>query len=427
VGLPDKSIASAAPRLGPALVAAALIFAGCGAPEPLPPPERIVLVVIDTLRRDFVSAYGAKRPTPRIDSLAESGQRFDNALSSFHMTTMTMGALFTGRTPSIESGRRRAPIRWNGRTWCGMARFGGPLDRGCIPAHLPTLGARMKQAGYATLGVQSNALLFASSGLERGFDDWQDVRGAHNAREVNKAVVRALSRRESDRFFLYVHFMDAHDYRMQEESYARGVARADAGVGTLLDLLSAQELLEGAVVVLTSDHGERRREKHPIDGLRGHQGNPSFDYLVRVPLIVSPARFDESRPVVRSEDLYGMLLDLAGLEPALDHPKTVLDPNELFLTEMGWQTYRRGDWKTMQRRSSDRSYLFNLKQDPGETRDVAGQHAVIARTHRKRMATLSALLARKRLVPKPGAAESAPESGLSEEDRERLRAVGYLE
>jgi len=412
-------------RWTPALLVAALLWAGC-TPSPAP-PERIVLVMIDTLRRDYVSAYGAKRPTPQIDSLAESGQRFDNALSSFHMTTMSMGALFTGRTPSIESGRRRSPIHWNGRTWCGLARFGRPPDRSCIPAHLPTLGTHMKRTGYATLGVQSNALLFAGAGFERGFDDWQDVRGAHDASAVNAAVARALARRESDRFFLYVHYMDAHDYRMQDESYARGVARADAGVGGLLDLLRAGNLLEGAVVVLTSDHGERRGEKHPVAGLRGHEGNPSFDYLVQIPLIVSPTRFENSRPVVRSEDLYGMLLELAGTERNADEPQTVLDPNELFLTEMAWQTYRRGDWKTLQRRTSKRSYLFNLKQDPGETRDVAGRHAVIARTHRKRMAALSRLLARKRLWVPRDAPESTTEPGLSDEDRERLRAVGYLE
>ena len=194
-------------------------------------------------------------------------------------------------------------------------------------------------------------------------------------------------------------------------------------MGELLDLLRAENLLDGAVVVLTSDHGERHGEKHPVNGLRGHRGNPSFDYLVRVPLIVSPARFENSRPVVRSEDLYVMLLELAGLARGIDDPRSVLDPNELFLTEIGWQTYRRGNWKTMQLRTRKRSHLFNLKRDPGETRDVARSYPQIARVHRRRMAELTRLLARRRLSPQ----SKGPESGLSEEDRERLRAVGYLE
>ena len=70
-----------------------------------PVPERIVLIVIDTLRRDALSCYGGSTPTPNIDGLAAQGQLFSNALGSFHQTTMSMGAMFTGRTPSLESGK----------------------------------------------------------------------------------------------------------------------------------------------------------------------------------------------------------------------------------------------------------------------------------------------------------------------------------
>lgn len=66
-------------------------------------PERIVLIVVDTLRRDHVGVYGAERPTPNFDRIAASGTVFRNAFSSFHATSMSMGALFTGRTPSLES------------------------------------------------------------------------------------------------------------------------------------------------------------------------------------------------------------------------------------------------------------------------------------------------------------------------------------
>ena len=71
------------------------------APEPTP-PQRIVLVVVDTLRRDALGCYGAPQPTPHIDALARRGQRFERALASYHQTSMSMAALFTGRTPSIE-------------------------------------------------------------------------------------------------------------------------------------------------------------------------------------------------------------------------------------------------------------------------------------------------------------------------------------
>ena len=74
------------------------LAAGCNAIE-LPwesaSPDRIVLIVIDTLRQDYVSAYGARDPTPNIDALAAGGQLFPNVVSSSYQTTMSMSSLFT--------------------------------------------------------------------------------------------------------------------------------------------------------------------------------------------------------------------------------------------------------------------------------------------------------------------------------------------
>ena len=67
-------------------------------------PQRVILIVIDTLRSDHVSCYGSASATPAIDAIAARGQRFTRATSSFHQTSMSMGAMFTGRTPSIETG-----------------------------------------------------------------------------------------------------------------------------------------------------------------------------------------------------------------------------------------------------------------------------------------------------------------------------------
>jgi hypothetical protein len=65
------------------LAVALLLVAGCGAqPRPLEPPRGIVLIVLDTLRADGLSAYGNPRDTsPAIDSLATRGVLFENAMS----------------------------------------------------------------------------------------------------------------------------------------------------------------------------------------------------------------------------------------------------------------------------------------------------------------------------------------------------------
>lgn len=187
-------------------------------------PERIILIVVDTLRQDALSCYGGSTSTPNIDALAAEGDLFSEAVGSFHQTTMSMGAMFTGRTPSIESSQGNSTLNWNGRTWCGLARFADPKgEEGCIRASLPTLPELLREAGYWAIGIVSNPFLFRPAGFERGFDDWVEVGERPSgdkprnipqdmldpepraAKHVNAAALQALSRRPHEGFFLYVH------------------------------------------------------------------------------------------------------------------------------------------------------------------------------------------------------------------------------
>jgi arylsulfatase A-like enzyme len=405
-----------------------LVLIGCSQPA----SDRIVLIVIDTLRRDALSCYGGSRPTPNIDALAARGQLLTNAMGSFHQTTMSMGAMFTGRTPSLESGKKGKKLDWNGRTWCGLARFAAPEgEEGCIPASVPTLTQLLHAAGYWTIGVVANPFLFRPSGFERGFDDWVEVGPRpvglgpgfskvqqnpvpRSAGPVNAAVRQSLERRRHDRFFLYVHYMDVHDYRLGRNDYWTTVVEMDTTVRRLLQILKHQDLLEGTAILLTSDHGERLEEQHLVKGRRGHLGNPSFEEMLRVPMLVSPSQAWDTSRLLRSQDVFGLILNLAGLQP---QTYQVLEHDELFLTESAWRTYRRQHWKSFIRRDDGTQLLVDLRGDPGEQRDVSGWHPSIADAHRKRIVTLSQELS----------ARNAPPTELSADDRARLKALGYLE
>lgn len=387
-----------------------------------------MLIVIDTLRRDHVSAYGGSVSTPHIDSLAARGQLFENALSSYFQTTMSMASLFTGRTPSLET-RQDATLPWNGRVWCGLARFAEAGEQRCVPEGVPTLAQAMRGAGYWTIGVASNDFLFEPAGFARGFDDWSELRSRlppdhplagsafgpqveerHAARHVLDRVSRALARRRGDRFFLYVHFMEVHDHK----PYAEGVEAADRAVGSLLELLEKEGLLEGAVVVLTADHGERLGEQSVVTGFPRHQGNPAFDPLLRVPLIVAPPVDVDTRQVLRSDDVFRLLLRIAGVEsPAAAD----LERGELFVSEREYRTYRKGRWKSFTERGTGATLLVDLEADPGERRDASAEHPEVIREHRTRMAELTRSLA----------ADRARIGSLTEDDRLRLRALGYLD
>jgi arylsulfatase A-like enzyme len=404
-------------------------------------PARVILIVIDTLRRDHISAYRGFQSTPNIDSLARRGQLFTHLMASFHHTSTSMAALFTGRTPSLETEDPRSALPWSGGTRCGLARFAPAGGASCVPETLPTLAGRLREAGYWTIGVTSNAALYEPAGFGRGFDDWVEVgdqrldlkspdapsgerrsrgRWARNpaksrrALPVNRAVIKALNRRGSDRFFLYVHYMDVHDYTFEEVVYSEAVATVDRAVGRLLGNLEGAGLLEKAVVILTSDHGERLGERHAVAGRPGHFGNPSFQELLELPLIIAPPVVEDASIPLRTQDLHYLIQEIAGLHP---EPVHHLAEGELFIAESEFRTYLDGRWKSTIRRSDERQFLFDLEADPGEGRDVAEANPEVATAHLRRIDELS----------REFSASSGPAEGeLSEREREILEVLGYL-
>jgi len=406
-------------------------------PPPTHPaqPKRIILIVIDTLRQDHVSVYGAQNSTPNIDALAERGQLFPNALASYFQTTMSMASLFTGRTPSLESHDPQQTLPWNGRTWCGMRRFSpDPDDPACIPESLTTMAESLRYAGYHTMGIINNALLFRPLGFDQGFEEWVEVgkrtpqqerrnpdafgllgSSLRDFKSTLEAVEATLDARPKDRFFLYVHLMDVHDYAlMKGQNYAAAVGRADRGVGRIIRALEERGLLEDSVVLLTSDHGERLGEEHFAKGLPFHFGHPSFEEHLRIPMIIAPAVVENPDRAIRSDDVYRMILSLANVaEPN----RADLDPDELFISESDHLIYRQGSWKSFVRRDTGNHTLIHLTTDPAERIDVSADHPEIVANHLSRIRELRVALS----------AARSSQNELTEEDQRRLRALGYLD
>jgi len=394
------------------------LAAGCGSGAP---PERIVLIVVDTLRRDRLSPYGGALPTPHVQALADRGQVFTHVLASFHQTSMSMGALFTGRTPSLESDVPGEALPWNGRSWCGLARF-GDAGSACVPAGLETLAERLRGAGYWTIGVASNDLLYDPAGYSAGFDDWVELgREARDSTRpalvrwpaVNRAAEAALARRPRDRFFLYVHYMDVHNYYLDREPYDATVARVDRALGELLAALDEAGLRDGALVVLTSDHGEHLDEERPAHSSRRHIGNPSFQEVLRIPLVIAPPVAADPEGFLRSEDLHHLIARAAGVP---SEPGRGVPPAELFVSEQRFRTFIDGRWKLILQRGGLRHHLFDLERDPGEQHDLSRSDPETVRRLYDRVVEVSA-----------GLSGGAVDGALSAEDRRRLEALGYLE
>lgn len=412
------------------LVAGITLAFGCGEPSaeraaPTGPPERLLLIVVDTLRLDRLSFSGGPVETPAIDGLAERGLVLE-ARASYHQTSMSMASLFTGRTPSIEADGEGEIVAMNGTTWCGLRRFAMAGETRCVPGQLPTLAEALSEQGYWTAAVVTNPLLFRPAGFERGFDTWVELRcdedaardcfASRDGEAAQRAAESILASRPDDRFFLYVHLMDAHDYLDARRSYAESVAFADRAVGALLKTLDRSALLEGTVVVLVSDHGEHLGERHLIIGGRSHRGNPSFDEVLRVPVIVSPEPWTPppDLPFLRGDDVHRYLRRLAG---APDPPAADLAPGELFLSETRFQTYLRGRFKSYRRRGGQRRLLVDLSADPEERHDVSGAFPEVVADHERRVRALAARLA---------TSADTDAGSLSREEARRLEELGYL-
>jgi len=420
----------------PALLLLLLSLIGCDLERP---PERILLIVVDTLRRESLELYGGPNPTPHLAALAERGQLFTHALASFHQTSASMASLFTGQTPSIESSESPRTLNWNGSTWCGLARFARePRRAECVPASLDTLAERLRRFDYWTVGIASNDFLCEPSGYSAGFDDWVEVgrlpdvralrinyRGGVERRtariipwsEVNRVALEALSRRPNDHFILYVHYMDVHDFGFRGVPYRKATQIVDGAIGQLLDSLDQQNLLDGTQIFVTADHGESLGEPHPIESGGGHIGNPSYMQLLAVPLLVAPAIPRDVDKLVRTQDLANWIVSLAGKEPTASNPSDTMDDDELFVGELNYLTLIRGRFKSSRHRRSGQFVLFDLEADPAETRDVSTDYPEVSALHRARADEIARTL------------RSSPRDvgSLTESDRERLEILGYLE
>jgi arylsulfatase A-like enzyme len=283
----------------------------------------LLFVVIDTLRADRLSSYGYTRETsPLLDLLASRGVRFANQLSQSSWTKCSMASLWTGTLPA----RTR------------ITRFDSVIPSEAImPAEI------LREAGFRTTGLWRNGWVAPSFGFGQGFEVYDrpvSVRPPPTLKRENptvqeggtdedgvRAAIEFLRIQGEDRWFLYMHLMDVHEYTYDEDSakfgtsyadvYDNAVLRVNLVLDQLLGSLAERGLEDRTVVAIASDHGEAFGEH----GAEGHARNV-YHEATYVPFILSfPFRLDpglviESR--TSNVDVWPTLLDLLGL-PAIPH------------------------------------------------------------------------------------------------------------
>jgi choline-sulfatase len=356
---------------------------------PIPPaaPRNVLFVTIDSLRADMPYNGYARNIAPNLAALAEKCTSYTNAYSVSSYTAKSVAAFLSGQYPSTLY-----------RSGVFFASYASANT---------FMAERLQQSGVATLGWFGHMYFSRAKGLEQGFDEWRTTPGITFDPQTDNHVtsdkmtalgIELLSKPElkTKQFFAWGHYMDPHDqYNRHEEApnfgnkardrYDQEVFYTDLWVKKLFDFVEQQPFGKDTYLVISADHGEAFGEhqmyKHAFE---------LWEVLTRVPLIICGPGIKAQRVSERRShiDLVPTFLDLLGQKPVPELPgKSLLpeltgreppksrEPIYLELTEDSHNPPRRavirGDHKLIWSGPGDKFQLFDLKQDPGEEKDLA--------------------------------------------------------
>jgi len=389
--------------------------------------RNIVLVSIDSLRGDHCGFLGdARNLTPTLDSLAETGVAYQNAIAPGPQTFSSMPEVFTGR--------RRRPTaldeypqetHWERR----LAAINEHMRRHA------SLAERLQSEGYDTGAVTPNPWTSTASGFERGFDEFVDFSEASSDRWVTSVADRIpgidadgrpvellsnlLSGSEffarwealyddiervreslSDPYFLWVFILDTHfpfipsrthheeqslfgtyysAYRSSEpmrgnggelsprvrESVLRSYRDTVRSADAFVAKLRSDLARDDPALLVHSDHGESFGDH----GNYGHHHRQVYEENVRVPYLVHNAGV--SADVTEAISLRSVRdTALAIARNGTFDPHAAAASYAVASSECGTKRALRGvQFKRIE--SGDDARLFDLEADPNEQSDVS--------------------------------------------------------
>jgi arylsulfatase A-like enzyme len=246
------------------------------------------MVSLDTTRADQLGFYGNPLvETPRLDALASESIVLDDFMSVVPTTLASHVSLFTGRYPHFH----------------GVPRNGFMVDDENL-----MLAEVLRREGFVSAGFIGSFALDSRFNFAQGFEHYDerfdrhaDLKGrTQNERAAESVTAAVLDWLDStgmpERLFLFVHFFDPHapyeappPFETQYDpsgreglpaqqnvardglvqvgtkneiadrlarQYAAEISYMDHHIGRLLDGLRERDVLNDALLVVTSDHGE---------------------------------------------------------------------------------------------------------------------------------------------------------------------------
>jgi arylsulfatase A-like enzyme len=387
----------------------------------------VVFVSFDALQAAHVHSLGYPLEiTPTIDMMAENGYSFKQAISASSWTVPASMTWFTGVYPSQHKVVNKFTVYTNDSQVVSNLKKLSP--------EIVTLAEILKQSGYATGGFTGDSGVNGVFGFNQGFDTYFDNTSIFSGFDTSMPrALEWIKQNKDKKFFLFLHGYDVHgqyepsggfDYRfvdfayngpyngskvqqasLREERLQKGylnltnddvrfwraiydekINRADGKFAMFLDEFKKLGIMDKTIFIITSDHGTEFYEHEGID-----HGFTLYDELIHVPLIIVLPNQEKGAVIdnqVRSLDLMPTILDLLGipvnktiknqmqgvsLVPFMKGEKLNLDAYSE--TDYRLYTFKRSlrtsdGWKFILTLENKNKELYNLANDPGETKNL---------------------------------------------------------
>jgi len=422
--------------------------------------RNVIVWLVDALRADRLSAYGAPRRTsPYLDRLVREGVVFTRPRAQASWTAASTGSIFTALYPS---------------------QHGAERERQRLLDQCHTMAERLDEAGVYTMGLVANGHVKPLMNFDQGFQRYAFISGRGQPPHADASQVleqlRPMLEAAADRpFFLYVHSIDPHgpytppapfdtlftdpgyggtidgcyeptDFRGRTPGqvsdddldqlrglYDGEIAWSDLHLGMLIAELRRLGLLESTMVLVTGDHGEEFLDHGGWD-----HGKTLYAEQLEVPLAGRlPGNSDRALPAgsVIDEpallvDILPTVLDFFGLLPETGQAQGVegrslfsgADTPRLVFSEENKTadllfSVEEGNFKLIRRLLPEPGdELYDLATNPGETINIAHRHPELV----ARLAGAGEQIRSRRTARRDMA-------DLDQDTREELRALGYLQ
>jgi len=395
------------------------------------PGLNVLLIGVDTLRADHLSAFGYERETtPHLSALADEGVRFTMTRSQAPWTLPSFSSTLTSLYPSVHGAGRGGHDEWE------------PIDPNTV-----SLAEVLTRNGYETAGIVANGLISPRYGLDQGYAMYRAAWAMESVQRDTSQVIDFVEGHTRTPWHLFWHIMDPHlpysteesfrevfteeeydgrfaggrngsvpfevldprpgrrwyahegpppppdlseaDKRYVVDYYDAEIAEMDAAVGRVIEALKASGQWERTVVAFIADHGEGLGDHDHY-----HHGYTLYDDQVHIPMILRVPGREVGRVIdrpVAAIDLAPTLLGALGIPPPesfqgvdrlaaaapTEDAYFIEDPTYDSSAQKGWVE---GRFKYLHDPVFHTEHLFDTVADPGEQVNVVGDHPeVVAR------------------------------------------------